>query len=105
MQSRPDVARWLYWEPRTEDEVRAALERKVASATLAVDGDSLGFAVVLKATSAVIGDASLFLVSAETVNQVAEQRTWGIAVRSRTSRRLQLDQSVSSTYPALEFCL
>ena len=63
--SRPDVARWLYWEPRTEDEVRAALERKVASATLAADGDSLGFAVVLKATSAVIGDASLFLVSAE----------------------------------------
>jgi RimJ/RimL family protein N-acetyltransferase len=65
IQSRPDVARWLYWEPRSEDEVRAALEKKIESSALSRDGDSLSFAVVLKATSAVIGDVSLVLVSAQ----------------------------------------
>ena len=30
IQSREDVARWLYWEPRTEDEVRVALDRRIA---------------------------------------------------------------------------
>ena len=38
----------------------------------------------------------LFLVSAETVNQIAEQRTWGIAVRSRASRRLQFEDTERS---------
>jgi RimJ/RimL family protein N-acetyltransferase len=28
--SREDVVRWLYWEPRTEDEVRAALAGHIA---------------------------------------------------------------------------
>lgn len=65
IQSRPEVARWLYWEPRDEDEVRAVLEKKIAGSRLDDDGDSLGFAVVLKASSEVIGDASLLLVSVE----------------------------------------
>ena len=29
MQSRADVARWLYWEPRDADAVRAALTAKI----------------------------------------------------------------------------
>ena len=62
--SRDEVARWLYWEPRDEDEVRAALQRKIESTTLREDGDTLSFAVVLEATSEVIGDASIFLLSA-----------------------------------------
>jgi RimJ/RimL family protein N-acetyltransferase len=65
MQSRPDVARWLYWEPRSAAEVRAALEKKIEGSSLRNDGDSLSFAVVLKATSEVIGDGSFFLLSAE----------------------------------------
>jgi RimJ/RimL family protein N-acetyltransferase len=63
--SRPEVARWLYWEARDEAEVRAALEKKIAGTTLERDGDSLSLAVVLKATSEVVGDATLFLLSAE----------------------------------------
>jgi RimJ/RimL family protein N-acetyltransferase len=64
IQSRSDVTRWLYWGPQGEDEVRAALERRIASSTLANDGDALSFAVVLKASSKVVGDGSLFLLSA-----------------------------------------
>jgi RimJ/RimL family protein N-acetyltransferase len=30
IESRPEVVRWLYWEPRTEDEVRVALDRRIA---------------------------------------------------------------------------
>src|SRR5918995_4503833 len=63
--SRSDVARWLYWGPRNEDEVRATLEKKIASSTLVNDDDFLSFAVVLKSSSEVIGDGSLFLLSAE----------------------------------------
>jgi RimJ/RimL family protein N-acetyltransferase len=31
MHSRADVARWTYWEPRGEGEVRDTLARKVAA--------------------------------------------------------------------------
>jgi RimJ/RimL family protein N-acetyltransferase len=65
IQSRSDVARWLYWGPRNEDEVRASLETKIASSTLVNDNDSLSLAVVLKSSSEVIGEGSLFLLSAE----------------------------------------
>jgi RimJ/RimL family protein N-acetyltransferase len=63
--SHPEVARWLYWEPRDEAEVQAALAKKIAGTTLERDGDSLSLAVVLKTTSEVVGDATLFLLSAE----------------------------------------
>jgi RimJ/RimL family protein N-acetyltransferase len=65
IQSRSDVARWLYWGPQNEHEVRASLEKKIASSTLVNDDDRLSFAVVLKSSSEVIGDGSLFLLSAE----------------------------------------
>jgi RimJ/RimL family protein N-acetyltransferase len=65
MQSRADVARWLYWEPRDEEEVRAALAHRIDATSFERDGDSLSFAVVLKDTSELIGDGGLFLRSAE----------------------------------------
>ena len=64
IQSRPDVARWLYWEPRDDAEVRASLKKKVEGSTLAGDGDSISLAVVLKTSHEVIGDGVLFLLSA-----------------------------------------
>jgi RimJ/RimL family protein N-acetyltransferase len=60
MQSRPDVARWLYWEARDAEAVRAALETKIAA-----DDGLLSFAVVLKASQELVGDLSLSTVSAE----------------------------------------
>jgi RimJ/RimL family protein N-acetyltransferase len=65
MHSRPDVARYLYWEPRTVDEVRTVLEKKVASRAIRSEGDVLAFAVVLKATNEVVADVVLQFVSQE----------------------------------------
>jgi RimJ/RimL family protein N-acetyltransferase len=65
IQSRADVARWLYWEPRDAAEVRTGLQRRIKGSSFRKDSDSLSFAVVLKATSEVIGEGSLFLLSAE----------------------------------------
>jgi RimJ/RimL family protein N-acetyltransferase len=63
MQSRPDVARYLYWEARTEPEVRAALKKKIASDAIRSEGDPLFLAVELKATNQVVGDVVLQWVS------------------------------------------
>jgi RimJ/RimL family protein N-acetyltransferase len=62
-QSRPDVTRFLYWEPRGPQEVRAALEKKIASRAIRSEGDVLALAVELRSTSQVIGDFILGLTS------------------------------------------
>jgi len=65
MQSRPDVARYLYWDARTEDEVREALEKKVAGTAIRSEGDALFLAAVLKSTGELVGDVVLHLLSQE----------------------------------------
>jgi RimJ/RimL family protein N-acetyltransferase len=63
--SRPDVARYLYWEPRTRDEVRGVLEEKVRGRVIGSEGDTLTLAMALKATTELIGECSLHLLSDE----------------------------------------
>jgi RimJ/RimL family protein N-acetyltransferase len=63
--SRPDVARYLYWEPRNKEEVRAVLEKKINGRAMRSEGDSLSFAVVLKATGEVVGDVSLLWLNVQ----------------------------------------
>jgi RimJ/RimL family protein N-acetyltransferase len=65
MQSLPEVARYLYWPPRTEAEVRTALEMKVAARAIRSEGDDLTMAVVLKATGELVGDVMLLWLSRE----------------------------------------
>jgi RimJ/RimL family protein N-acetyltransferase len=62
-QSRPDVVRYLYWEPRTRQEVRGALATKIESRAIRSEGDVLALAVELKRTGQVIGDVILALTS------------------------------------------
>jgi RimJ/RimL family protein N-acetyltransferase len=64
MQSRPDVARFLYWEARTEDEVREALTRKIAGTAIRAEGDPLFLAAALRTTGDVVGDVVLQWTSA-----------------------------------------
>jgi hypothetical protein len=44
IESRTDVARWQYWEPRDAEAVREKLARKLVEVTLEADGDGISFA-------------------------------------------------------------
>jgi RimJ/RimL family protein N-acetyltransferase len=65
IQSRPEVARYLYWGPRDQDQARESLGKKIVSSTLRAEGDDLTLAVVLPETGKVIGDVLLVWVSRE----------------------------------------
>jgi RimJ/RimL family protein N-acetyltransferase len=65
MQSSPEVARYLYWGPRTEAEAREALDKKIAARTIRAEGDALSLAGVLKATGELVTDVVLWLASEE----------------------------------------
>ena len=63
-QSREDVARYLYWGPRTRDEVAEALPKRAGQTAIAAEGDALVLAVELRDTGAVVGDVVLAWASA-----------------------------------------
>ncbi len=65
MQSSPDVARYLYWEPRSELEVRSALATKIASTSLRADGDVLALAATRRGAGELVVDVILQLLSRE----------------------------------------
>jgi RimJ/RimL family protein N-acetyltransferase len=65
IQSRADVARYLYWDPRTAAEVRETLETKVRATAIVSEGDNLSLAAVLRESDQLIGDCSLLWASAE----------------------------------------
>lgn len=57
------VVRWLYNDPRTLNETRELLGRKIAGAALHAEGDWLGAAMTLRDTGELVGDLSLFWAS------------------------------------------
>jgi RimJ/RimL family protein N-acetyltransferase len=65
MRSRPEVALYTYWEPMTEAEARASLERRMAFRALRAEGDVLALAAELSSTGELIGDVMLEWVSRE----------------------------------------
>lgn len=65
-QSRPDVCRYIPYEPRTRDEVAARLgDPERNRSTLEAEGQALWLAVVRRDTEQLIGDVVLFWRSAE----------------------------------------
>jgi RimJ/RimL family protein N-acetyltransferase len=64
IQSREDVHRWLYSGPRSEDEVRAAIESRIARLRDAPE-TGVALAVDIAATGELVGDVSLTLGSPE----------------------------------------
>jgi RimJ/RimL family protein N-acetyltransferase len=64
-QSRADVARYLYWSPRSRAESAAALAKRVHSATLQKEGQFLAVAVELASTGQLIGDLNLEYLSSK----------------------------------------
>jgi RimJ/RimL family protein N-acetyltransferase len=63
MHSSESVARYLYNEPRTREETRGLLERKIAGASVGGRGEWLCAAAVLAETGEVVGDVSVLWVS------------------------------------------
>ncbi len=61
---REDVTRYLYWGPRSREETREALSRKLGRSSVRSEGDSLGVAVERRDTGALVGDWTFFLTSA-----------------------------------------
>ncbi|KAB2353629.1 GNAT family N-acetyltransferase [Actinomadura montaniterrae] len=58
-QSLPEVARFLYWEPRDREESRSFLREKMAAATLEKEGDWLVLAVEWRETGDLVGEVNL----------------------------------------------
>jgi RimJ/RimL family protein N-acetyltransferase len=64
MQSRPDVARYLYWSPRSRSESSLSLQEKIRCRSIEAEGDALTVAVTWSAGGPVIGDLMLNYASA-----------------------------------------
>jgi RimJ/RimL family protein N-acetyltransferase len=65
MQSDPAVARFLYWDARSADEVRAQLERIKPMNRIDETSDSLRLAALRRDSGELVGDYSLRLASRE----------------------------------------
>ncbi|MEX1170040.1 MAG: GNAT family N-acetyltransferase [Chloroflexota bacterium] len=65
IQSRPEVVRYLYWEPKSRDESREMLGRRILQVAIDKEGDGLHLAAELRATGEMVGHFSLFYASQE----------------------------------------
>jgi RimJ/RimL family protein N-acetyltransferase len=63
--SLPEVVRYLYWEVRTREQVRAFLADRARLNTLAAEGDRLVLAVERRSDHRVIGEVNVHWWSAE----------------------------------------
>ncbi len=62
---RDDVTRFLPWNPRTRDDVRAMVERRKPLTRLERDGDGLLLVVLVAPDGPLVGDVDLQLLSVE----------------------------------------
>ena len=63
IQSREDVVRYLYWEPRSRAEAAEMLGRRRLETAIDKEGEGLALAADLRATGELVGHFSLFFVS------------------------------------------
>jgi RimJ/RimL family protein N-acetyltransferase len=65
IQADPQVARYLYWEPRDQAASRADLDRKLGESAIDEVGDRLSLAVVWRAVDRLVGGVTLHWLSQE----------------------------------------
>jgi RimJ/RimL family protein N-acetyltransferase len=63
LRSRPDVTRYIYWEPASREEVGRELDRRIRLRTLEREGDHLHLAVAPRTGGPMIGDVMLAWLS------------------------------------------
>jgi RimJ/RimL family protein N-acetyltransferase len=64
MTSLPEVARYLYWEPRSRAEATASLQKKMAATRIEREGEILSLAVTPLSGGSPVGDLTLVYSSA-----------------------------------------
>lgn len=64
-ESQPDVARYLYWEPRDLETTRTFLEKKITRVALAAEGDAIDIAITLRESGELVGNCVLIWTSNE----------------------------------------
>ncbi|MFI6742545.1 GNAT family N-acetyltransferase [Nonomuraea sp. NPDC050451] len=62
-ESRPDVARYLYWEPRDRDTAKTFLDKRATRTALHDEGDAIDLAITLRHTGQLIGQTLLIWTS------------------------------------------
>ncbi|MFD9950033.1 GNAT family N-acetyltransferase [Nonomuraea sp. NPDC059023] len=62
-ESLPEVARYLYWEPRDLDTTRAFLDKKIARTALLDEGEAIDLAITLTETGELVGNCVLIWTS------------------------------------------
>ena len=65
IQALPEVARYLYWEPRTRAEVEPALAKLIAGTVIADEDEGVSLAVELREGGPLLGYVSIWLRSRE----------------------------------------
>ena len=65
IQRRPDVVRYLYWEPRSRDESSEMLGRRKLQVAINKEGDGLHLAAEFRSTGELVGHFSLYYASQE----------------------------------------
>ena len=65
LQSNPDVTRFLLYDVRTPEQVREALNGRLADVPMDSDGQALTVAVILRDTGQHLGEVTLFMNSTE----------------------------------------
>ena len=63
MRSDAEVARYLYWEPESEEAARRAFSKKLANVSLLAEGDILALAAVDRESGLLVADMILHWVS------------------------------------------
>jgi RimJ/RimL family protein N-acetyltransferase len=63
LHGRPEVTRFLYWDPISRDDARRMLKRRMKSTQIEKEGDAIQLAMVLPESGSVIGHVNLQLVS------------------------------------------
>jgi RimJ/RimL family protein N-acetyltransferase len=65
IQSRPEVARYLYWDARSREEAEASLAQFIAASEIGGNGESLSLAVEHREDGNLLGYVSIWLRSLE----------------------------------------